>query len=80
MVTKDDVPATATSGEEYCVNRLKSRKKLLAPGGAMLGLLSREVPMMSEDPEFQVADLHLVGSPSKFVFGTLCPELEKKPK
>ena len=78
--TYDLVIATATSGEEYCVNRLESTKKLLAPGGTMLGLLSREVPTTSEDREFQVTDLPLEGSPLKFFFGTLSPELKKKPK
>lgn len=76
----DLIIATAVSGEEYCVNRLKFTKQLLAPGGVMLGLLPREVPMVSDDPEFQVMDLPLEGSPLKFVFGRLSHQVKKKPK
>ena len=76
----DLVIVTATSGAEYCINRLGSTKKLLAPGGAMLGLLPREVPMTSSDPEFQLTDLPLEGSTLKFVFGRLSQQTRTKPK
>ena len=76
----DLIIATAISGEEYCIDRLEPTKSLLAPGGAILGLLPREKAMTSEDPDFQVTDLPLEGSPLKFVLGRLSQELGKKPK
>ena len=79
-IAYDLVIATEASGGEYCIDRLTSTKRLLAPGGVMLGLLPREVPLMSEDPEFQVTDLPLEGSPLKFVFGRFSQQAKKKPK
>ncbi len=78
--TYDLVIATATSGEEYCINRLGSTKKLLVPGGTLLGLLPRDSPIATEDPEFQMTELPLEGSPLKFVAGRLSQQLKKKPK
>lgn len=78
--TFDLVIATATSGAEYCINRLGSTKKLVAPGGAILGLLPTEVPVKSEDPELQLTDLPLEGSPLKFILGRLSQQVQKKPK
>ena len=78
--TYDLVIATATSGGEYCIDRLRATKELLAPGGAMLGLLPIDVPMTSEDPELQVTDLPLEGSSLKFVLGRLSQQSTKKPK
>lgn len=76
----DLVIATATSGQEYCIDRVESVKKLLAPGGAMLGLLPREVPMTSDEPNFQVTDLPLEDSPLKFAFARLSPQEAKTTK
>ena len=73
----DLVIATATSGQEYCIDRLESIKKLLAPGGAILGLLPRELPMTSDEPKFQVTDLPLEDSPLKLVFARLSPQVAK---
>lgn len=78
--TYDLVIATATSGAEYCIDKLVSTKILLAPGGAMLGLLPTDLPMTSEDPELQVMDLPLEGSSLKFVLGRLSQQEKKKPK
>lgn len=78
--TYDLVIATAESGGEYLIDRLRSTKKLLAPGGTVVGLLPPEVPMMNDDTEFQTTDLPLKGSPLKFVLGRLSQGAKKTPK